>query len=49
MLALLDCTEGDIRLVDGANVYEGRVEVCHYGQWGTVCDHNWDIVDTKYI
>ena len=35
---ILDCTEGDIRLVGGSNVYEGRVEVCHNDVWRAVCD-----------
>ena len=33
-----DCTNGDIRLADGPNKSEGRLEVCENGQWGTVCD-----------
>ena len=39
------CTNGAIRLVDGTNQYEGRVEVCLEQQWGTVCDDLWGTVD----
>jgi hypothetical protein len=35
------CTTGDIRLVGGSNPLEGRVEVCFFNQWGTVCDSMW--------
>lgn len=34
--------EGDVRLVDGVSMYEGRVEVCTNGEWGTVCWRNWN-------
>ncbi|XP_078613817.1 neurotrypsin-like [Branchiostoma floridae x Branchiostoma japonicum] len=37
-----------IRLA-GGNKSEGRVEVWHDGQWGTICDDSWDINDAKVV
>lgn len=39
------CTEGAIRLVGGADAYEGRIEICHNGVWGTICDDFWSAND----
>ena len=35
-----NCSDGDIRLAQGPNVREGRVEICLNNAWGTVCAQN---------
>ena len=43
------CTDGDIHLVGGGTSYEGRVEVCLNGGWGTVCDDMWSTAGAQVV
>ena len=34
------CITGNVRLVGGSNPLEGRLEMCYFNQWGTICSSN---------
>lgn len=38
-----------VRLIGGKNKQEGRVEVLHDGQWGTVCDDDWGLKEATIV
>ena len=40
---------GTIRLVDGANEAEGRVEVYYDFKWGAICDDDWDYREAHVV
>ena len=46
---LVPCTYGDVQLVDGSTSFEGRVEICINGTYGTVCDDIWDDSDAEVV
>ena len=47
--AFTGCQHGAVRLVGGQKISEGRVEICASGYWSTVCNSNWDIVETEIV
>ena len=48
-LSTVCSTTWEVRLVDGPNVREGRVEVCLNGVWGAICDDSWEVADAGVV
>ena len=44
-----DEKHGDIRLVGGSYLWEGRVEIFLSGEWGTVCDDGAGYYDAMVV
>ncbi len=43
------CTEGDVRLVGGNAITEGRPEICIGEEWRTICDEGWSLNDANIL
>ena len=43
------CEHGEVRLVNGSSIMEGRVEICLNETWGTVCDNGWSGNDARVV
>ena len=44
-----NCTNGEVRLVEGETEYDGLVELCYNGQWNSVCAGWWWNNDAKVV
>ena len=43
------CDNGEVRLVGGTSSLNGRVEICYNEAWGTICDNQFDTMDSAVI
>ena len=46
---MIGCTEGDIRLAEGATFAEGRLELCKNDAWGTVCRNGMTVQNAQVV
>ncbi|EFA10680.1 lysyl oxidase homolog 3 [Tribolium castaneum] len=48
-LKRLKKVEGGVKLIGGRDEFEGNVEILHEGQWGAICDDEWDSSEAHVV
>lgn len=43
------CENGAVKLVDGTDYSNGRIEICRYRTWGALCSNEYDEDTAKVI
>lgn len=43
------CEDGDVRLRDGTNHLDGRLEICINDAWGTVCENEFTSDEARIV
>ena len=46
---IVDCANGETRLVDGETEWEGRLEICFGQRWGTVSSDGWTEINSQVV
>lgn len=44
-----NCSTGDLRLRGGSTQYEGRIEMCYNGLWGSVCQSSFSQEEARVV
>lgn len=44
---VIECNDGDLRLVGGSTSREGNLEICLNNSYGAICDDFWDSLDAR--
>ncbi len=49
IIRIATCSENAVRLADGADSAQGRVEICRDGDWRSICFDSWDFNDAQVV